>query len=37
MTIKVLEKTEGCMPVIIDKGEFIDLRAWSSNETAKRF
>lgn len=26
MTIKVLEKTEGCMPVIIDKGEFIDLR-----------
>lgn len=25
MTIKVLEKTEGCMPQIIDKGEWIDL------------
>lgn len=26
MTIKVLEKIEGCMPVIIDNGDFIDLR-----------
>lgn len=25
MTIKVLEKTEGCMPQIIDKGDWIDL------------
>lgn len=25
MTIKVLEKTEGCLPVIIDKGDWIDL------------
>lgn len=25
MTIKVLEKTEGCMPSIIDNGDWIDL------------
>ena len=25
MTIKVLEKTRGCMPVIFDKGDWIDL------------
>ena len=26
MTIKVLEKTEGCMPEIIDNGDWIDLK-----------
>lgn len=25
MTIKVLEKTDGCLPYIIDKGDFVDL------------
>lgn len=27
MTIKVLEKTEGCFPQILEEGEWIDLKA----------
>lgn len=36
MTIKVLEKTEGCMPEIIDKGEWIDLRVANDIRVPRR-
>lgn len=36
MTIKVLEKTAGCLPVIIDKGEWIDLRVAADTKVPRR-
>lgn len=36
MTIKVLEKVEGCLPTIIDKGEWVDLYVAEDTKVPRR-